>query len=161
MGKRGVAPKPTALKMLEGGRADRINRNEPQPPADAVVAPDWLSVDARAVWDRLAPSLEAKGVLKSWDVDSFATLCCVVVESRDAHVDLAANGNRVTVVERELADGTIIYSERKNPNWQIAKEAAGMIVSLGGRFGLNPSDRSQLSIEPEAEHGKGKERLLS
>jgi hypothetical protein len=28
----------------------------------------------------------------------------------------------------------------------VARESATLIVTLGGRFGLNPSDRSQLSM---------------
>ncbi len=146
MGKRGVAPKPTALRILQGDRKDRINTTEPQPARVDVRAPEWLAGDARGVWDRLAPDLIAKRVLTAWDVDAFADLCSAVVANRDAWIDLRENGVSCTTVVRELADGTLIYDLHKNPAWQVARESTAMIVTLGGRFGLNPSDRSQLKI---------------
>ncbi|WP_010311437.1 P27 family phage terminase small subunit [Saccharopolyspora spinosa] len=37
--------------------------------------PESLSEDARAVWDRLTPSLIAVGVLTPWDTDAFVIVC--------------------------------------------------------------------------------------
>lgn len=56
MGKRGPAPKPTALRVLHGDRKDRINDAEPQPAEGEVTAPEELSDDARAIWDQLPPT---------------------------------------------------------------------------------------------------------
>lgn len=154
MGKRGPAPAPTALKLVRGVRKDRVNDAEPQP-GGVPVRPRWLQGEARRVWERLAPDLVRKGVLTSWDVDSFAAFCAVVAENRGALVDLERNGNRITVVARELSDGTLIYDTVKNPAWQIAKESAALIVTLGGRFGLNPSDRQALKVGSDEPHAKG------
>ncbi|WP_051772182.1 phage terminase small subunit P27 family [Saccharothrix sp. NRRL B-16314] len=112
-----------------------------------VVPPAWLDERALAVWERLAPDMVAKGVLTAWDVDAFAQLCTVVVIAREALADIAENGSSCKTVVRELSDGTLIYDLRKNPSWQIARESMGLIVSLGGRFGLNPSDRSGLTMD--------------
>lgn len=160
MGKRGPAPAPTALKLVRGDRESRINREEPLPAESAVVAPDWLPDEARAVWVRLAPDLIAKGVLTLWDVDSFADLCSLIVINRAALLDIDRNGTNCTVVDRELSDGTLIYRLTKNPSWQVAKESTALITTLGGRFGLNPSDRAQLKVKGEEDGGKGAERLL-
>lgn len=160
MGKRGPAPAPTALKVVRGTRESRVNRAEPKPDVAEVVAPDWLPVRARQVWDRLAPDLVRKGVLTSWDVDAFADFCAVVVVNRDALADIDENGTNCTTVDRELRDGTIIYRLSKNPSWQVARESTALITTLGGRFGLNPSDRSQLQVKGDADGGKGAERLL-
>jgi P27 family predicted phage terminase small subunit len=162
MGKRGPAPTPTALKLLRGEtRPSQINTNEPQPGAGEVVCPEWVSDDGRQVWDRLAPDLVAKGVLTPWDVDSFADLCELVIINRVALADVQANGNAIVTVERELSNGTLLFRTQKNPNWQIAKESTGLLVTLGGRFGLNPSDRQQLSVGGGEAHGQGADRLLS
>lgn len=160
MGKRGPAPTPTNLRVLRGDRKDRINTSEPQPLGE-VVCPEWLSADARQVWDRLAPDLQAKRVLTSWDVDTLAAFCTMVVAHRDASVDLDRNGTRIVTPMKELADGSVIYSTVKNPNWQVAREAAALMVTLGGRFGLNPSDRSQLSTGDGSANRKTGEDLLS
>ena len=39
---RGRKPKPTALKLLDGTRADRINHDEPAMPPASIEPPDWL-----------------------------------------------------------------------------------------------------------------------
>jgi P27 family predicted phage terminase small subunit len=161
MGKRGPAKWPTNLSVLHGEtRPSRVNLDEPKPAEGDVVAPDWLDEDALEVWERLAPDLEAKGVLTPWDVDAFAQLCSTIVVARVALQDIAENGTNCKTIVRELSDGTLIYDLRKNPAWQIARESMGLMVSLGGRFGLNPSDRSQLTMKPPDDKGKGAERLL-
>lgn len=160
MGKRGPAPKPTSLRVLDGDREDRINREEPLPEQTEVLAPSWLDDRAHAVWDRLAPDLIAKGVLTGWDVDVFAAFCSVVVRNADALVDVARNGTSLTTVERELSDGTVIYRVVKNPAWQVARESSALVTTLGGRFGLNPSDRSQIKVGGNRGATQGAERLL-
>lgn len=146
MGKRGIAPAPTALKVLHGVKPSRINQAEPKPDAGDVQPPRELDPRAQAIWDRLAPDMIRKGVLTPWDVDSFATFCSMVVVNQDAVADVEEHGTNCTTVVREMSDGTVIYDLRKNPAWQVARESATLIVTLGGRFGLNPSDRSQLSM---------------
>jgi P27 family predicted phage terminase small subunit len=123
-----------------------------------VVAPAWLSEAALAVWGRLAPDLVRRGVLTPWDVDAFANFCALVEVNRAALVDLDANGATVTTIDRTLADGTTVYRLQRNPSWQVARESAQLLVSIGGRFGLSPSDRAQLHVEPT---GAAESDLLS
>jgi P27 family predicted phage terminase small subunit len=147
MGSRGPAKRPTALAMFNGEtRPSRLNFNDPKPDMMPVSAPEWLDDEALEVWNRLAPDLKRKGVLTAWDVDAFAQLCSVVVVARKAQEDLAKNGATCTTVVRELSDGTLLYALRKNPAWQVARESVGLLVTLGGRFGLNPSDRASLTM---------------
>lgn len=157
----GTYPKPTAMKLLQGTRKDRINTKEPRPAQGDIRCPSWLSSEAKKVWRRLAPDLIAKKVLTAWDIDTFADLCEVIILNRLALQDLTENGASCTVLDREMSDGTLIYRTTKNPAWQVAKESAAILASVGGRFGLNPSDRSRLSIASEAPNAKGAERLLS
>src|SRR5437899_967664 len=138
MGKRGPAPAPTALKLVRGTRSDRVNSDEPLPGSGEVVCPDWLDGDGRGGGDRLAPDLVAKGVLTAWDVDTFADLCALVVLNRSALADLAERGTRIVSPVKELRDGSVVYATVKNPNWQVARESAALLVTVGGRFGLNP-----------------------
>lgn len=161
MGQRGPAKRPTNISLLHGEtRPSRVNYNEPVPDEAAVAPPDWLSAEALEIWKRLAPDLKAKGVLTAWDVDAFAQLCSTIVVAQDALQDIAENGTNCKTIVRELSDGTLIYDLRKNPAWQIARESMGLMVSLGGRFGLNPSDRSQLTMKAPDDNGKGADRLL-
>lgn len=149
MGKRGPAPTPTALKLIKGvhkHNPDRVNRNEPVPGTGEVVVPDWLAEEARTVWDHYAPDLERQGVLRAWDVEHFAMWC-----------DLAAKRRRITaeidrlgmVVEAPVLDkagelvGTVI---KRNPATLVEKSLTDSMARIGARFGLTPSDRSQLKV---------------
>lgn len=151
MGKRGPAGKPTNLRLLHGDRTDRINTDEPQPDASDVVCPEWLPERAAAVWARLAPDLIRKKVLTAWDVDAFAAFCAAVVISQDAYRDVDEHGEKCVTPVRELADGTLLFELRRNPAWQVARESTQVIATLGGRYGLTPSDRAQLSISEEGD----------
>lgn len=151
MGKRGPAPKPTALRVLHGDRRDRINDAEPQPAEGEVTAPEELSDDARAVWDQLAPDLIRVGVLTAWDVPAFVMVCEVLARYRQA--TKLVNGSALLV---QGPNGFV-----KNPALLVQREAEVTFAQLGARFGLTPSDRSQLKVEPPGASGQGAERLLS
>ncbi len=60
---RGRKLKPTALKLLDGTWADRINHDEPAMPPASIEPPDWLDETARAHWGDPAPVLQSSGLL--------------------------------------------------------------------------------------------------
>ncbi len=126
MGERGPAPKPTALRLLHGDRKDRINLHEPIPGSTDVLPPRALSDEEQAIWDRLAPDLISKGVLTHWDVDLFLSLIRYIL-----------------LHERALDE----VERGEVSSLRVAKEAFSHLVTLAGRFGLTPSDRSKLSID--------------
>jgi P27 family predicted phage terminase small subunit len=152
MGARGAKPKPTALKVLHGDRPDRINHAEPIPPENEVTAPEELSDDARAAWDRLAPGLISVGVLTAWDVDAFVVVCEALARYKQA--TKLVNGSALLV---QGPNGFV-----KNPALIVQREAETTFAQYGARFGLTPSDRSQLKVDaPGAAKGPSAERLLS
>lgn len=139
MGARGPKPAPRHLKVLHGEkRPSRVNYREPQAPAeDEVVAPDFLDDDARAVWDRLAPTLRARSMLTIWDVDLFAVYCTAVTHHRRAARMVNADGVTVS------GDGGRTV---KHPAMQVLRDQAMILATLSGRFGLSPSDRAQIEM---------------
>lgn len=125
--------KPSHLKVLHGDdkkNPGRVNDAEPQPAAGDVEPPFGLTKQAREVWDRLAPDMQAKGVLTSWDADLFAELCEAIVKLRAKR--RAANRE----AERGGASPMREYGQ-----------ALDMVVKLAGRFGMTPSDRSKLEVD--------------
>lgn len=137
MGKRGPAPKPTALRVLHGDRPDRINADEPLPAEGEMEAPETLSDDARSVWNRLAPDLDHCGVLTAWDVDAFVIVCEALARYQQA--TKLVNGSALLV---QGPNGLV-----KNPALVVQREAEATFAAMGARFGLTPSDRSQLKVE--------------
>lgn len=72
---RGRKPKPTALKLLDGTRKDRINTDEPSAPPAELDPPEWLYKMARDHWIELAPILSRAGLLTQADRPALALLC--------------------------------------------------------------------------------------
>lgn len=150
MGKRGPAGKPTALRVLHGDQESRINRLEPIPTECEVRPATELSSTAAEVWNRLGPDLAAKKVLTSWDVDQFAAFCTATATFYEASRQLAENG----MTAQGAAGGVI-----KSPYWQIMRDASAIMTQVGGRFGLTPSDRANLTMGGQ-ENPQGASRLL-
>ncbi len=77
MGERGPAPKPTALKVLQGNPGKRaLPKGEPRPPAPSPPpAPRWLGEEARREWRRVARALHGAGLLTEADHDALALYC--------------------------------------------------------------------------------------
>lgn len=136
MGKRGPRPTPTELRVVRGDRPDRINHDTPTPPSSDVIRPDWLSDQAAEVWDRLAPDLQRKGLLTSWDVDSFAVLCDAIVQYRAASKLVTQAG----VMIKGRKDAVV-----KNPAMQLVRDSSQTIRAFAQEFGMTPSARSEIT----------------
>ena len=77
MGRRGPAPIPTAIRIMEGNPGKRpLTGREPQPAAGVEPrCPDHLDKDARKEWRRLVPILLRMRVLTEADGYALANLC--------------------------------------------------------------------------------------
>jgi P27 family predicted phage terminase small subunit len=158
MGRRGPAPRPTALKLMRGERADRLNAFEPTPSAKPPRCPRSLSPEARLVWRRLAPDIQRAGVLTAWDVDMFACFCNLVVIVDRARLLLEAG---LIVARRGPGPPTAqpepdLTARRgqgvtTNPAWRIYRDGIEQLRSLAQEFGLTPSARSRIRVRPRLE----------
>lgn len=163
MGKRGPAPKPTALRVLHGDQKSRINDEEPVPASGEVVPPAWLSSDALKVWAQYAPDLIAQQVMSTWDPAEFAVWCDAVARHAKAAQMLDQQGEVVDVCVgwTKGDDAEPIFKPQKNP-WQLIwRETADTIQRFGARFGMSPSDRAQIRTGGSKSDDRGAERLLS
>lgn len=135
MGARGPAPKPTALRVLQGDRRDRINLDEPKPRNLPAVKPKWLSSLASVEWDRIAPDLGAMGIVRSIDSTTLAAYCETVARWR-VLVDYVAHSSPVVV----NAEGVTV----KNPAVAQLRDASADLRVWAREFGLTPSSRAGL-----------------
>lgn len=153
MGRRGPKPAPNHLKVLQGTKESRLNREEPIPSDVApVIAPASISDGAKAVWDRLAPDLVDKKMLTSWDVDTFVVFCEAVATYHDCRMLM---GHEYTAVG---AAGGVI----KSPYWQIMRDCAAVMAQYSSRFGMTPGDRASLKAgsDDDVSPKGGAERIL-
>lgn len=135
----GRSPKPTLLRVLEGNPQHRpLPKNEPKPMPKAPAAPASLDARARAYWAELAPELERLGLLTSADGNAFGVYCQACSEWEAA--DLAIQRHGLTV---ETKMGTFA-----RPEVRIRDTAAKRMRAFSAEFGLTPSARSRISVNP-------------
>ena len=134
MATRGRKPKPTALKILEGNPGKRpLNENEPIPPKGIVKCPSWLEPEAKKEWKRLAPSLEAMGVLTQVDLTAFAGYCQAYARWREAEEFLTQHGSIF-----KTPSGYV----QQVPQVSIAQQNLKIMQSFCSEFGLTPATRA-------------------
>ena len=151
MGERGPAPKPTALKKLEGNPGKRaLPKNEPEFPSGAV-CPDWLPEDAKAEWFRVSPILERIKLLTQADTAALAAYCLAWARLMDAQAQIDRDGSVV-----EAASGY----KMPHPAVAIANKATTEIHRFSKEFGMTPSSRGRMSLPGEADELDEMERLL-
>jgi P27 family predicted phage terminase small subunit len=132
MGKRGPAPTPTALKKLRGNPGKRaLPQNEPQPaPATAADCPDYLDAVGKAMWKRVAPELVTLGLLSVLDVAQLAAYC--------------QSFSRRRAIEKEIRKTTVADALRQGL-LRAAREEQSLMMSIGGKFGFTPADRTRVA----------------
>ena len=136
MATRGRKPKPTALKVLEGNPGKRpLNEHEPVPPKVQLKCPDWLLPEAKKEWKRLAPALEAMGVLTMADLMAFAGYCQAYARWREAEEFISQHGSIF-----KTPSGYV----QQVPQVSIAQQNLKIMQSFCSDFGLTPATRSRI-----------------
>lgn len=146
MATTGRPKKPTNLAILHGDKPSRVNKAEPKPAVLSADPPEWLSAEARQVWDRLAADLKVKQVLTAWDTETFACWCDAVVRRRSAAQALAREGEVIELPVYNKNGDLTGHRLGKNPWTLVLNEADAQVQKYAARFGLTPSDRAGLSI---------------
>jgi phage terminase small subunit len=123
--------KPTALKVLHGEIKPGQVR-EPRPRGNVEIPGD-LTPQARAIWELIGPALIDSGMLTVVDVPLFAEFCEAMVL-----VKLA----RLRVVQE--ATGRLEVKPGSPAPINSYVRSLLVAASIGGRFGLMPSDRARL-----------------
>lgn len=136
MGKRGPAPKPTALRLLHGDRPARTNQDEPRPSDGPPQCPDDASDEVREVWEYTLSQLIVMGIATPADRDALRCFCEAVVTHRKASAILAKSNI--------IVPGVIKGSVVRNPAVQIQRDSAAVIRAFAQEFGFTPSARSEI-----------------
>jgi P27 family predicted phage terminase small subunit len=144
MGKRGPKPAPTAIKIARGTVRSRRN-TEPAPPTTGIVMPGHLGEVAQAKWRELLPLLQAVRVMTDADVEALARYCDTYEWWLATRAILKEQGCTYPI----LNDGGEIKYIAQRPEVSIAHKLAQQLRQLEQDFGLNPSARSSLSVQPD------------
>lgn len=138
MGKRGPAPKPTTLRLLDGAQPSKVNRNEPQARSGKIEPPDELSDGVRIIFEYVVAELEHMRIASPADVHSIVCYCEAVDKHRKASALLAKS----SVLIKGLHGGMV-----RNPALSIQRDAANTIRQFAQEFGLTPSARARIDSD--------------
>lgn len=148
MGRRGPAPTPTAILRLRGSKLvnqrDRYRATEAKGPPGTPDCPDWLDQDAKAAWEHLVPQLESMGVLTRIDGNALARYCKLWARWRKAEAFLDKNGEVYPLRDEK---GKVKYLAQF-PQVSIAANLAQQLTRLEQEFGLTPSARTRIQVDP-------------
>lgn len=139
MGKRGPAKKPTRQKILEGNPGhQKLNKNEPNPPAvDLVAPPSFLSERAAEKFETLGRELKKLGLLTVLDLDLLAAYCITWDNLLDANEQTRKKGSTF-----ETESGY----EAVSPFVAIRNKSIDHLKTIGREFGFSPAARSDLEV---------------
>ena len=155
MATRGRKPKPTALKVLEGNPGKRrLTGREPVPPKATLKCPAWLLPEAKKEWKRLAPALEAMGVLTMADLTAFEGYCQAYARWKEAEAFITQHGSIF-----QTPSGYV----QQVPQVSIAQQNLKIMQSFCSEFGLTPATRARIIAGGGSEDGASEdpmERLL-
>ena len=141
MGQRGPKPTPTALLRRRGSKEVAARKNEPKPAPGAPVCPKHLKGEARAVWNRLVPDLDAVGMLSRVDAGALERYCVMFVRWRECEAVIRADG---PVMSMKTENGSDYHQQR--PEVGMASKLHGHLKDLETAFGLTPSARARLEV---------------
>lgn len=152
----GRRPKPTKLKIIEGNLGRRpLNDAEPEPSTEGVRMPAELSAGAKAEWERIAPELQAIGILSVADLALFRIYCESVAEFDEAQAFIRDNGR--TYVLRDK-DGAVRFVQQF-PQVAIARNAAERVRKIAIEFGMSPASRSKVKAAPKPKKPSAADRF--
>lgn len=140
MGLRGPVPKPTALRILEGNPGKRpLNHREPNP-GGVPQCPRHLDAHARREWRRLLPILLRMRVLTEADYIALANLCQTY--------------STMVQAQEQLSKAGLLYKSQsgyiqQSPLLSIVNTCVETINKLCREFGLTPSSRCRLTVNPD------------
>lgn len=146
--------KPTRLKVLQGNPGKRpISKTEPKPAAVAKLgnAPRHLNRYGQREWRRMGTILQTMGLLTEIDLAAFEAYCATY--GRWIQAELAVKEEGYTIITRA---GNVI----QNPNLGIANRALTEMRKWLIEFGLTPSSRSRISLQPEVKEDPFEAYLL-
>ena len=139
----GRKPKPTQLKVVGGNPGNRpLNQDEPKPKASNHRAPAGLSKLAAKHWRTVAKQLHEARILTDLDKPALVLYCEAWARWRDATDQVEQRGMLV-----KAPSGYPM----QNPYLAIANKAFDHLQKMLVEFGMTPSSRSRIQVQPEDE----------
>lgn len=159
----GNRPVPSKLKLLTGNPGKRpIKNDEPEPTRGIPEMPEWLLEFPAAVetWEATSEIIDGMGVLTIADGVSLAAYCYLYSQIQQMAHEINVEG-RVAYVSKMDSLGNEIMEAKSNPKCNHLDKALSAFRQIEDRFGLNPSSRVRLSVDPNEKKKSKFEGLMN
>ncbi len=144
MGGKGPPKTPTNILKTRGSWRANTRKAEPTPAPGRPTRPAWLKGVAAKKWAELVPQLDDMGVLTKIDGTALSRYCALWARWRDAEDWIAENSDVVEWVDKQGVPGA-----RLHPKARVASDLATHLHRLEAQFGLTPSARASLTVQPK------------
>lgn len=144
MGLRG--PRPLTSEVLEarGSWRAHANRAQPEAPPGRPSCPAWLDLDAKRAWRRIIRHLEFMRILSPADRHALARYCQLWSRWKKAELFLQKYGETYPL----KGENGEIKCFMPWPQVAIAGKLAQALTRLEQEFGLTPSARTRIVVDP-------------
>ena len=133
---RGARPKPAALRKAAGNAGKRPINDSVKSNSGIPIPPPHLVDAAVEEWERVAPLLEAMGIL---GLENRATLA-IYCQNWARMIDAEANVSKYGAVVPAPRTGVPMH----NPYLAIANKSAEIVARMSVEFGMTPSARTRV-----------------
>ena len=147
----GPPPKPTALRIVEGGGKMRGRfaaraKREPKPTTGLPDPPAAFNAEQLAIWRRLEAD-SPDGLLTRVDHDLFENYCVALAVRDHALEKFNATGGQILVKSMDGHSGFIV-----NPYLKEFRRICEIIKPLQQELGFTPASRTRIAVQrPEGE----------
>jgi len=152
--------KPIRMRILEGNRSRTPIPEEIVVRSEMPSPPPHLNAYAIEEWERLGPGLHQLGLFYEPDRVTFAAYCMAYSRWRTAEeglAELAKNSGLIGSLLETTPNGILV----QNALVGISRRAAQDMVKYAAEFGLSPSARARIAINPVRNPSKFKGLLKS
>jgi P27 family predicted phage terminase small subunit len=157
---RGRPPKPIALKILDGNPGKRPIKESPQPTTSVPTCPAWLDKVAKAEWARITELLVELDLVAQVDRAALAAYCQAYAElqfatellrkeGRVVEEAIVATAKRKKKGETERLLEVVGHKKKLHPAVKLQRDAFARVKAFITEFGLTPSSRARLAVEPQ------------
>lgn len=156
-GQRGPIGTPPHIRAVREGEPTPEPRVPPVGPPDGsgkarFEPPEWLSAEGKRAFRRLVIDIDSAwpGTLARFDTMALAVLAEHYAVLQSAAKEMRATGNTPDVAPEDPKQGG---RTRKNPAWQIFREASSAFLAVAKEYGLTLSSRLRMELDAGAPLG--------
>lgn len=158
----GRRPQPATILQMKGRRPGVDSGGRPLPVVpdfrrEPPTAPEWLTPEARAEWDRVVPGLALLELLKPEDRAMLAAYC--ETWATFVHATRYVREHGATVEHEAVTVGPTGAATSRtqrvvNPFIAVARAAGKELRGFGAQFGLSPSSETALGKSGGSDGGE-------